>query len=312
VTGAALYIYSSYYAYDYYLKNAAIPIENFIHQQVIFQANAQSDNSLVTDYMAYTFAAAICFAMMGAWNFCGATGTCLSRLCSHGTWTVGAIWAMASSALLIKDESSSLLFHSVSVHLYMMAALVTLCKIKGTCNDNYHLFCCTSLRWLRLADVLLILATMGDVTLSYLYLWKQQVVDDGPLTQEQLLYAGMATAGCWGLCALLYFAVSFVEVCCCRGSKRDEIHRNDDEEEEDLESGPHVYEDNDDDEDDDESQDRNQYAPSKYTIPQIKQEPTEDTANDDASVSSFSSWWTAGPATKEGIARSSLDKIFGR
>ena len=56
------------------------------------------------------------------------------------------------------------------------------------------------------------------------------------------------------------------------------------------------------------------YAPNKYLVPEIKQEHTEDTANDDASVSSFSSWWTAGPgpANKADITRSSLDKIFGR
>ena len=82
-----------------------------------------------------------------------------------------------------------------------------------------------------------------------------------------------------------------------------------------MNSAAYVYEDNADDEDDEESQDqRNHYAPNKYLVPEIKQEHTEDTANDDASVSSFSSWWTAGPgpANKADIARSSLDKIFGR
>ena len=321
VSGAALYIYSAYYAYDYFVSTGATPTQDTSQQQpVIFQANAKSQDSQVTDYMACTFAAALCFAMMGSWNLCnGSTSSsCWTRLISHGTWTVAAVWAMASSALVIKDPYLSEVFHSVSVHLYLFAALILWCTAKGRVpNDKVHLLCCTNLRWLRLADTILVLGTMGDVALSYLMLWKEQVVDDtnGPITQEHLLYAGMATAGCWGVCALVHFAVSFGEACCCRsGAKHDEEEKNHDDEEEDLNSAAYVYEDKDEEDeiDVDESQRRKHYAPNKYLGPEIKQEQTEDTANDDASVSSFASWWTAGPATKDGITRSSLDKIFGR
>ncbi|KAL3937364.1 MAG: hypothetical protein SGARI_002148, partial [Bacillariaceae sp.] len=222
------------------------------------------------------------------------------------------------------DEYMAEFFQLVAVHLYMLAAMDVSCMSKSSSSNTTTtcLYCCSPLRWLRLADIVLILATMGDTALAYLNLWKEQVVDNGPLTQEYLLYAGMATAGCWGLSALVYVLVAMAELCCCnRRSKRssndydDEVVSAKDDPEASVYSEKQhheVYEDGGDSDDDDEESQESDRPLNKYLPQSLKQEHTEDTADDDASVTSFSSWWTAGPKSKDGIARSSLDKIFGR
>ena len=83
-----------------------------------------------------------------------------------------------------------------------------------------------------------------------------------------------------------------------------------DVESQDLSKKEYAHNDHAEDEESQDSDDDNRkYLPQKATL---TRGPTDDTANDDASVTSFSSWWTAGPANKDGIAKSSLDNIFGR
>jgi hypothetical protein len=321
LSGATLYVWTSYYVCDYYQRNGSIPREAINTEipaqagendddlyELLFQANAKSASSYVTLYMAYSFAASLCWALQGFWNTCFSVGGCRGRI--HAVlWTLAALWSLTSSALVLKDSYLSEIFLSVSVHLFAFAALATFCVAKPPslqgvkCCLPFYCCCCTPVRWLRLADFILILGTLGDVVLSYLNLWKDDLIGNTTVGVTHLLYGNMATAGCWGLCALVYVMVSFGEVCCfSRGHKQDAV-------DDDQESAKHIKDDQGDDDEESQESNNQNYLPQKAPL---TRGPTDDTANDDASVTSFSSWWTAGPATSEGIARSSLDDIFGR
>lgn len=318
--GSTLYVWTSYYSYDYFQQYGAFPRDAGVREEVVdddildelfFQANAKSSSSYVTLYMAYSFAAALCFALQGFWNTCFAP-QCRGRI--HAIlWALAAMWGMTSSALVLKDQYLSGIFASVRVHLFALAAFYSCCVPKPStlrkaqCCLPRCCCCCNPGRWLRLADCILIFGTLGDTVLSYLYLWRNEL-ENSAITPIHLLYGGMAAAGCWGLCAMMYIFISLGQVCGCCGSQQ---RKNQEEDADDQESKAYYIGGGNDD--DDESQESNgpSYLPQDQKL-KLQRGPTDDTANDDASVTSFSSWWTAGPATKDGIAPSSLDNIFGR
>jgi hypothetical protein len=313
--GASIYVWTSYYVYDYFSQSGTDPRRDITLPQegdnddyeFLFQANSKSTSSYVSLYMAFSFAANLSWAVQGLWNTCFASSKCHFRL--HAIlWTLAALCGMSSSALLLKDQFLSEIFHSVSVHLFAIAALTMICMPKPTTLQGVKCClpcccCCTPVRWLRLADCFLILGTLGDVILSYFGFWKEDIEENTDIQPFHLLYGAMATAGCWGLCAVIYVIISIAEIWCL-GSQPCHDEQNDNK---DLPQN----EDKDEDVNDEESQGskHQKYLPERASL---TRGPTDDTANDDGSITSFSSWWTAGPATKEDIAKSSLDNIFGR
>ncbi|KAG7365886.1 hypothetical protein IV203_028556 [Nitzschia inconspicua] len=336
--GATLYVWTSYYVYDYYQRYGTVPREDTHYvtttntddvtqvddmYDFFFQVNPNSTSSFVTLYMAYTFATYLCWTIQGFWNcfFLSYGGSRRGRVQAI-LWTLAGLCGMTSSALVLKEPNWSDILNIVRTHLFALSALFTCCIAKPESIQKmqcgiFSCCYCTPVRWLRVADAILILATLADVVLVYMNLWK----DDGWMQNTSilpihLLYAAMASAGGWGLAALIYSTMSVTERCCYSPKQHFENNVNNnnnktknaaDTRKNQQQKQQQQKDDEEDDDDDEESQEskRNTYLPEKT----LTRGPTDDTANDDASVSS---WWTAGPQSNDGIARSSLDNIFGR
>ncbi|KAG7351787.1 hypothetical protein IV203_007835 [Nitzschia inconspicua] len=337
--GATLYVWTSYYVYDYYQRYGTVPRED-THYVVtattntdvtqvddmydfFFQVNSNSTSSFVTLYMAYTFATYLCWTIQGLWNcfFLSHGGSRRGRVQAI-LWTLAGLCGMTSSALVLKEPNWSEILNIVRTHLFAISALFTCCITKPESLQNmqcgiFSCCCCTPVRWLRLADAILSLSTLADVVLVYMNLWKDDDwMQNTSILPIHLLYAAMASAGGWALAALIYSTMSVTERFCYSPKQHFENNKtnnnktknkSDTAKNQQQQQQKHDEEDDDDDEESQESR-RNTYLPEKT----LTRGPTDDTANDDASVSSFSSWWTAGPQSNEGIARSSLDNIFGR
>mmetsp|Transcript_17183 Transcript_17183/g.27864 ORF Transcript_17183/g.27864 Transcript_17183/m.27864 type:complete len:488 (+) Transcript_17183:117-1580(+) len=334
--GATIYLWG---AYTSPLKSdddstetgaAASPavVFDYDQDQVWFRANAdRSVTSSVTHSMAYSFAAMLTFGIVGLWNL--SVGCCRCRCCGsdgsdsaiqliiHALWIVAALWGMASAALRNKDENWSLIVVTVAAHLFALAALlqfvVRLC-CQANSNHYHHIRSCTLLFLLRIADLFLVWGTILDTVICYILL----LGDTSLLSTAQdvhIWYMALGAAAGWWMSSLLYVLVYLWQAmaACCAGisesSASDRRHRRQkDEEAKEIRELRKYYEEDDDDSDD--GLNRASYLPNNVAL---KNDPTADTANDDASVSniSFCSFWSAGPSTKDAITKSSLDNIFG-
>jgi hypothetical protein len=181
---------------------------------------------------------------------------------------------------------------------------------------------------LYLANIVLVAGILMDTLLSYFDFFYTDKVET-VISQTDILIIGMAAAGCWWLSAALNliqtaYDEGMFSCCCrpcfcfCRRRRRSTTTKttNDMVEKDVEDQGPvrrdQDNDDDDDDDDDDSSQDDDNSRPRASYLPYktpLRQDLTEDTANDEASVTSF---WSEGPTSKEAITRSSLDNIFGR
>jgi hypothetical protein len=350
--GSTLYIWTAYYVWEYYQLHQQFPREEAEeeqqqqqdqdqqeqqqysliqgdhdgHDDILFYANANRYNtSYVTYYMAYTFAAMVCFAMSGLVNLC------VSHKKYNLVFVFAALWGMASSALVVVDTYLSQIFAMVSVHVFALQALLMVCFAnrpnpmhKATTPMGRGRICTIPMLWLRIADFLFLLGTLADVVLSYFVLWKEQVVDEGPMNNVDLLYLAMAAAACWWICATIYLWGNVWAMSCGRRRRSRSLPDNVDndladtksDQSKDVEQIDQDFEQNDDEEDDEEDEQESRYSyihKNKYIVQKhasLKQRYTEETTDDEEG--SVMSIWTEGPKTAEAIARSSLDSIFGR
>jgi FtsH-binding integral membrane protein len=325
VLSAALYAWTSYYVFETATTTTTTDQEleversGMLQVSVLFVANInRPTTSQVTHLMTYKFAAYMGYMLVGCLNLKDSPRV-------YTIWIVAAVLGMVSSAMIEKDTDLSLILNSVAVHLFLLSAFimsVILCKSSRGC-------CARNMMVLYLANIVLVAGILMDTLLSYFDFFYTDKVET-VISQTDILIIGMAAAGCWWLSSALNLIqtaydegiFSCCRRCCfcfCRRRRRSTTSatKDDDKVQQDIEDQGPVRRDQDndddnDDDDDDSSQDDDNSRPRASYLPYktaLRQDPTEDTANDEASVTSF---WSEGPTNKEAITRSSLDNIFGR
>jgi hypothetical protein len=340
VFSTTVYVWSAFYLYsDQHQPAPLLQVQTDSDLQVWFVANSNSpQSSVVTHDMIYQFAACFGYALVGVLNL-------RDNVVVYGLWTVAAVVGMAAAAFLEKDDGLSRILYAVAAHLFCLSALsmsFILCKSSSSSSSRRCGCPPRNTVLLYVANALLVAGTLVDVVLSYFGFWMDSVSNF--LTEYDMLIVAMAGAGCWWTSSVLNLTQTTLEEgCCCSGrggvlgccrlepGRHEPTGNAKDGDGEDRAEDWHgqppndidndvdiVYHDDDDDDDDSSSYDHrnarrrdgggSSYLP--YKTPFLKPDPTEDTANDEeASITSF---WSEGPATKDGIAPSSLDSIFGR
>jgi hypothetical protein len=273
----------------------------------IFQVIVGREGSNVSQIMAISFSASFCFLLTGLLDGCCLSTPRRRRLACcvvYGAMILASAFGIASACLLEKDKDLSVIFDMVSVHLFFIQAISLLL---GCGSDNAH----GCGRLTILAHLFFVLGTVGDVTLSYFYLFEQFEVWHS--------YMSIGSSSSWCLAALIYGLVA-LSVCCCGnkrartidGGRRSVTDGSDDPEEDDEEVR------GEDDGSSSSSDDEYQGGINAYLKRQSQQQKQQTVSamdppdNDDAA--SITSFWTAGPGpeNEKDIARSSLDAIFGR
>eukprot|EP00545_Synedropsis_sp_CCMP1620_P003228 CAMPEP_0119015270 /NCGR_PEP_ID=MMETSP1176-20130426/10725_1 /TAXON_ID=265551 /ORGANISM="Synedropsis recta cf, Strain CCMP1620" /LENGTH=283 /DNA_ID=CAMNT_0006968549 /DNA_START=54 /DNA_END=905 /DNA_ORIENTATION=- len=193
VAGSVLYLIMAVEALDWYKYERLVPDDvldadddyswEFWYNETdieaweddyIFQVN----DAWVTRYMMFYFAAAMCFLATG-----------LLSWWSDREWfsimmIIAASFGIASSMLIVKNEWLSIVFNSVSVHLFALEAFTIL----ATRRAKY--------RWLFAADIFFMAGNVMDVVLSYFH-----VNDTFELPHAR---TAIAAAFFWLACSVVY------------------------------------------------------------------------------------------------------------
>lgn len=287
----------------------------FLQDRIVFRVdwndsdgNESDMASSVTLYMMYGFAAALLMFATGALKLLTTTST--TDRVPYVFMILAASFAMASSSLVYKHVFLSNVFFSVAIHFFaLQAATLLLWRSTGSLEDDY-----VNLLWARIvADALFLIATLGGIALSYLFLF-----DATDRLQFAYEYLAIGASGFWWLASVVYLAQTFSTLVCQERPSSDEdaiyswsggekglrkpLPHNDtkstneeDDDEEDSQAEPH---------DPGPLSRRDVSSNQNNAVPKAK-------SNDEESVISF---WTAGPgpSNMENVTKSSLDDIFGR
>mmetsp|Transcript_28437 Transcript_28437/g.77028 ORF Transcript_28437/g.77028 Transcript_28437/m.77028 type:complete len:419 (-) Transcript_28437:387-1643(-) len=266
----------------------------FLEDQVVF--------SQITLHILYGFSAGVLMFAAGFLRFF-ATATSVSDKIPCAMMCLASVCVMLSSALVRTTPFLSDCFYSVAVHLFALHA-ATMLLWRSSSTRGMTGMSCTRL----LGDFLFFLATMGAITVSYLYLF--DATDWIPFPYE---YLEIGSYGVWWLASIVYL----LQTSCLLAR-----HKNSDKERDGCCRRRASYY------DDESSVDEQSIQKS------LPQEDTESTCEDDdreestankrkkknrkaaapEEEQSVMSLWTAGPGpeNRDLITRSSLDDIFGR
>lgn len=146
---------------------------------------AVNNEHWVTRYMMLYFSAALSFLATGFldwWNY---------REWFSVIMIIAAIFGIVSSFFVVENERLSIIFNSVSVHLFALEAITIICTRQ------------TKKYWLYTGDVLFLAGTVIDVVLSYFH-----VMDSFGVPHAR---SSIAAAFFWLACSVAYTGETIYE-----------------------------------------------------------------------------------------------------
>lgn len=187
-----------------------------------------SNNAIVvTQYMAVYFCAAVGFFITGGLGWWDNRANDLWGRLLYTLMVVAACFGIVSSTLVVTNPHMALVMNCISVHLFAIEAVSMIIRhvrqkqqrrvaaaVAGATDPravavSYHNGSAAADRCLIVADMCLLVGTMGDVILSYFHVLQQALLTHA--------YFAVVAAVFWLLASLLYLSAATATTIACGG-----------------------------------------------------------------------------------------------